>query len=114
MPDREITREISGSTYAANGLHHQHELLKDCCIYMHIETTVVHRLHNTQLDARMNFVNWYLHVMHDVEIYPTHSLCLATLGYILLETRTLHSQVLYAQKPVLIHTRSVHDAKFGV
>jgi len=116
MPDRDISREINGSTYTANGLHHQHELLKKKkLLHLHAyETTVVHRLHNTQLDARMNFVNWYLHAMHDGEIYPTHSLCLATLGYILVETRTLHSQVPFAQKPVLIHKGPLHCAKFGV
>jgi hypothetical protein len=114
MPDRDISREITGSTYTANVLHHQHELLKNCCIYMHMKQVWFTDSTNTELDARMNFVNWYLHVMHDGEIYPTHSLCLATLGYILEETRTLHSQVLFAQNPVLIHKGPLHDAKFGV
>ena len=89
MPDRYISRKITGSTYTANGLHHQHEQLKKL-INLHVyEATVVHRLHDTELDARLNFMNWYLHVPHEGETYLPHSFCLTALGFILVETRTL-------------------------
>jgi ferritin len=86
MPERDISREITGSTYTANGLHHQHELLKELLHLHAYVTTVVHKLRNTQPDATMNFVNWYLHEVHESETYRPHSLCLATLSYILGET----------------------------
>ena len=89
VPDRAIPTEVTGSTYTANGLHHQHELLQNCCIYMHMR-----QLWFTDSTTRSLMqeciVNWYLHVVHEGQIYPPHSLCLATLGYILVETRTLH------------------------
>lgn len=114
MADRDISREITGSTYTANGLASPARTLKKLLHLHAYETSVVHRLHNTELDVRMNFVNWYLHVVHKGETYSSHSFRFATLGYILVETRTLHYHVLSAQKPVLIHKGTLHDAKFGV
>lgn len=35
---------------------------------------VVHELHDTDHEARLNFANWYLRVMHDGKIDPTHVL----------------------------------------
>jgi hypothetical protein len=44
--------------------------------------TVLHELHDTDYEARGNFVNWYFHVVHDGEIYCTVLFSAATLCHL--------------------------------
>jgi len=49
------------------GVFAQHEIEQNCWIH---ESTVVHKLYNTVRKARSNFVNWYLHTVHDGKTEP--------------------------------------------
>ena len=48
---------------------------EDICILYQYEETVIYVLYYTDLEVRLDFVNWYLQGIHGVEIEPT--LCLA-------------------------------------
>jgi hypothetical protein len=44
------------------------EIQKYYCICNHVEAGLIHKLHDPDRDTAMNFLNWYLHGVHDREI----------------------------------------------
>jgi len=61
-------QEIISLTCTTRG--HVHIIRTNCCITS-CKTAVVHEVCETYFEARLTFVNWYLHVVHDGEIDPT-------------------------------------------
>jgi hypothetical protein len=45
------------------------EIQKHYCICNHVEAGLFHKLHDPDRDAGMNFLNGYLHAVHDREIW---------------------------------------------
>jgi len=41
-------------------LQYLHKVQRNCCFCIFLKTPVVHKVYNTDFEARLNFVNWYL------------------------------------------------------
>jgi hypothetical protein len=52
-------------------LHHQHDVKKNCCIYIHRRKLLVHELCDKSREARVNFVNWYRQAVREGKTNPT-------------------------------------------
>jgi hypothetical protein len=68
--------------------------LSSACIAMKLlhlhpyKMNVVRELYGTDYEARVNFVNWSFHVVHDEEIYSTVVLLAMQLCFTSMDTRT--------------------------
>jgi hypothetical protein len=71
---------------------------------------VVHKLYNKDNEARLNFLNWCCHILHDGEIYPT-------LIPISGKAWFHRSELMNSQSkwfPMLIHKVTSHDVHLGM
>ena len=78
-------------------------------------TSVVHKACDTYLEARLNFVNCYLHEMHDAHLPPTLVLFCDLAWFHLGRYANSHSSRYWsAENPPLSHEVPVHDIMVGV
>jgi len=66
--------------------------------------TVVHKPYKKDNEARLNFVNWYCHALHDGEIDPTLNLISGKAWFHLSELMNSETKTF-----MLIHNATSHD-----
>ena len=79
------------------------------------EITLVHKLNNTDREARRNFVNWYLHGVHAGEIDPTLILFSGEAWFHLGGlVNSQNNRYWSAENPMLIQEVPLHGVQVGV